>query len=92
MPYPYLVPCLLARGVARVPAAVDVLLALEDFCDGVLHGAGLLKVQEVLPVAEYLGLPATLFIVKNPSPIHSPIQSTSWTFSLMKEISALCHD
>ena len=64
MQYPYLGPCVLARGVARVPAsaAVDVLLALEDFCDGVLHGAGFLKGQEVLPVAEYLGLPATLLI------------------------------
>ena len=60
MQYPYLGPCLLARGVARVPAAVDVLLALEDFCNGGLHGAGFLKGQEVLPVAEYLGLPAML--------------------------------
>ena len=92
MQYPYLGPCLLARGVARVPAAaVDVLLALEDFCNGGLHGAGFLKGEEVLPVAEYLGLPATLLIHEYskslpyntlPSPINR------W----MKEISALCHE
>ena len=91
MQYPYLGPCLLARGVARVPAAVDVLLALEDFCNGGLHGAGFLKGQEVLPVAEYLGLPATLLIheySKSLSYNTLPNPINHW----MKEISALCHE